>query len=64
MSMLGETVKYTCEVTIVTAHGQPTLTGTGFHDELMAALQSYLNKPTTPYYVSEVNVFGMTYPER
>jgi hypothetical protein len=56
MSVIGPTNKYTCEVTLVTAHGQPTFTGVGFHDELMAALRAHFNKPTTPHYVAEVTV--------
>jgi hypothetical protein len=51
MSFLGDTVKYTCEVILTTAHGTEAPPMLEFQHIVDMALKDALNNPTTPYYV-------------
>ena len=60
MSMLGETVKYTCEIILTTAHGTEAPHIIEFQRIVDMAVKDALNKPTTPYYVINTAVTGVT----
>ena len=51
MTFLGETVKYTCEIILTTAHGTEAPDKWAFAHTVNMALRDALNNPTTPYYV-------------
>ena len=60
MTLLGETVKYSVEVILTTAHGTEAPPMLEFQHIVDMALKDALNKPTTPYYVIHTAVVGMT----
>ena len=60
MSMLGETVKYSVEIILTTAHGTSAPSIYEFQHIVNTALRDALNKPTTPYYVINTAVTGVT----
>ena len=60
MTLLGETVKYTCEIILTTAHGTEAPSIYEFQHIVDMAVKDALNKPTTPYYVINTVVTGVT----
>ena len=60
VSFLGDTVKYTCEIILTTAHGTDAPDKYVFQNIVNMALKDALNKPTTPYYVINTAVTGVT----
>ena len=60
VSMLGETVKYTCEIILTTAHSTEAPHQIEFQNIVNMALRDALNRPTTPYYVINTAVTEVT----